>query len=414
MGEPSVFHGPELTMPRDNIHHGNWEHRDVHNLNGLTIINATFQALLDREANTRPFLLTRSFYSGSQRMTAMWTGDNQAKWEHLAISLPMILTNGIAGFPFAGADVGGFFDDPDVHLLTRWYQAGIWYPFFRAHSHLDTKRREPYLIQEPYRTYIIRALRLRYQLLPAWYTAFHEASINGMPIVRPQYYIFPKDGEGFAIDDQLWLGGTGILAKPVVEDTDSTEVYLAGEEKYYDYFDFTIYSPGKTHSIEAPMEKIPMFIKGGHIIPRRDRPRRSSALMRWDPFTLIVTLTKDGTAEGSLYFDDGESYDYEEGAYVHRQFLFRDRVLSSVDIGARGRQTDKFLKKIENITVGRIVLIDPPARLKNKQSVKILQEESGSEYDTPLAYYESDEGKADYVVVKKPNMRIGSTWQIEF
>ncbi|KAJ5272897.1 hypothetical protein N7478_008022 [Penicillium angulare] len=149
MGEQPVFHGPELTMPRDNIHHGNWEHRDVHNLNGLTIINATFQALLDREANTRPFILTRSFYSGSQRLTAMWTGDNQAKWEHLAISLPMILTNGIAGFPFAGADVGGFFDDPDVHLLTRWYQAGIWYPFFRAHAHLDRKRREPYLIQEP-------------------------------------------------------------------------------------------------------------------------------------------------------------------------------------------------------------------------------------------------------------------------
>ena len=76
MNEPSVFDGPEATMSRDNLHFGNWEHRDIHNANGLTMVNATFQAMLDRENNRRPFILTRSFYSGSQRMTAMWTGDN--------------------------------------------------------------------------------------------------------------------------------------------------------------------------------------------------------------------------------------------------------------------------------------------------------------------------------------------------
>ena len=402
-------------MPRDNIHHGNWEHRDVHNVNGLTVVNATFQAFLDRDANTRPFLLTRSFYSGSQRLTAMWTGDNQAKWEHLAISIPMILNNGIAGFPFAGADVGGFFDNPEVHLLTRWYQAGIWYPFFRAHSHLDTKRREPYLIAEPFRSMIVRALRLRYQLLPAWYTAFHEASVNGMPIIRPQYYIFPEDEQGFGIDDQLWLGGTGILVKPVVLDAESTDVYLAGEEKYYDYFDFTIYRPTGKRTVEAPIEKIPIFIQGGHIIPRRDRPRRSSALMRWDPFTLIITLTKDGTAEGSLYYDDGETFDYEEGAYIHRRFVFQDSILSAVDIGTSGARTQEFLEKIENVTIERIMLVDPPQKWKGTNSVEVMDKASGTTREAPMMYYEAEEDeKADYVVVKKPSMAIGSLWEIKF
>lgn len=83
MNEPSVFNGPETTMPKDNIHHGNWEHRDVHNLNGLTFVNATFEALLHRDPTTsrrRPFVLTRSYYAGSQRLGAMWTGDNLASW----------------------------------------------------------------------------------------------------------------------------------------------------------------------------------------------------------------------------------------------------------------------------------------------------------------------------------------------
>ncbi|MBE7182765.1 MAG: glycoside hydrolase family 31 protein, partial [Terriglobus roseus] len=184
MNEPSVFNGPETTMPKDNIHHGGWEHRDVHNVNGLTFVNATYHALLHRDDSDkksgprRPFVLTRSFFVGSQRMGAMWTGDNLAEWSHLKASIPMILNQGVSGFPFSGADVGGFFGNPSKELLTRWYQAGAFYPFFRAHAHIDTRRREPYVPGEPWTSIMTRALRLRYSLLPAWYTAFHEASVS--------------------------------------------------------------------------------------------------------------------------------------------------------------------------------------------------------------------------------------------
>ncbi|KAI9879676.1 MAG: hypothetical protein M1823_006812, partial [Watsoniomyces obsoletus] len=195
MNEPSVFNGPEVTMPRDNLHHGNWEHRDVHNLNGLTFHNATYHALIERKKGEirRPFVLTRSFYAGSQRTAAMWTGDNQADWGHLKTSIPMILNQGVSGFPFGGADVGGFFGTPSKELLTRWFQAGAFYPFMRGHAHIDTRRREPYMAGEPYTGIMTQALRLRYSLLPAWYTAFHEASTDGYPVVRAQYYVHPED-----------------------------------------------------------------------------------------------------------------------------------------------------------------------------------------------------------------------------
>lgn len=418
MDEPSVFNGPETTMPKDNIHYGNWEHRDVHNMNGLTLVNATYQALLEREKDEvrRPFILTRSYYAGSQRLGAMWTGDNQATWDHLAASLPMVLNNGIAGYPFAGADVGGFFHNPEKELLARWYQAGIWYPFFRAHAHIDTRRREPYLISEPYRTIISQAIRLRYQLLPAWYTAFHEASVNGTPIVRPQYYVFPDDEEGFAIDDQLYLGDTGLLAKPVVqENTFTTEIYIADDEKYYDYFDFTIYQgAGKRHTVPAPEDKIPLLIQGGHIVPRRDRSRRSSALMRWDPYTFVITLDKNGEADGTLYIDDGETFDYERGGYIHRRFQYRDSVLSSEDIGTKAAKTAEYLKTMAGVTVERVIVIDPPASWKDKNSVTVIEDGARAGSTASLEYFEQMGGKASYAVVKSPNVGIGKTWRIEF
>jgi len=105
MNEPSVFNGPEITMPKDNIHADGWEHRDLHNMYGWWMANATATAVSTRTTKPlRPFVLTRSFFAGSQRFGAMWTGDNQANWDHLEIALPMLLSQGIAGMPFSGGN----------------------------------------------------------------------------------------------------------------------------------------------------------------------------------------------------------------------------------------------------------------------------------------------------------------------
>ncbi|KAJ1720544.1 glucosidase II, partial [Coemansia erecta] len=188
MNEPAVFDGPEHTMPRSLKHHGGWEHRDVHNLYGLLQQKSTYQGLLSRETVLkRPFVLSRSFYAGSHRYGAIWTGDNSANWEHLRMSVPMLLGCNISGMMFCGADVGGFFGNPPPDLLTRWYQLGIWYPFFRAHAQYSSERREPWVLGEPYVSYIRNAIRERYRMLPYWYTLFRETSITGMPVLRPMW-----------------------------------------------------------------------------------------------------------------------------------------------------------------------------------------------------------------------------------
>ncbi|SRR5258708_3310473 len=136
-------------------------------------------------------------------------------------------------------------------MLVRWYQVGAFAPFFRAHAHIDTKRREPYLYDEPHKSMFRDILRLRYSLLPVWYTAFREASVTGLPILRfaillslllsslclhlvrdsPHYVVFPKDTSGFAIDDQYYVGSSGLLVKPVTNPgVDSVEIYL-GEDQ---------------------------------------------------------------------------------------------------------------------------------------------------------------------------------------
>ena len=420
MNEPSVFNGPETTMPKDNLHHGNWEHRDVHNLNGLTFINATYNALLHRDAKSprRPFVLTRSFFAGSQRLGAMWTGDNQADWGHLAASLPMVLSQNIAGFPFSGADVGGFFGNPSKELLTRWYQAGAFYPFFRGHAHIDTRRREPYLAGEPYTGIITQALRLRYQLLPAWYTAFHEAATNGSPILRPHFYVHPADEKGFAIDDQFYVGSTGLLAKPVVaEGAESVDIYIPDDETYYDYFDYKIVrGKGKTHKLVAPLDKIPLLMQGGHIIPRRDRPRRSSALMKWDPFTLVVVLGNDGNAEGTLYIDDGESFDYQEGAYIHRQFAFDSaaQTLVSTDLGTVGKKTKEYLKTMAKVRIEKVVIVGAPSSWEAKTEILVVDDGAKEPRKAGLSWHGARDGRAAWAVVRDPSVAVAAGWKLKF
>lgn len=429
MNEPSVFNGPETTMPKDNLHAGNWEHRDVHNLNGMTLVNATFHGLVARNkeeekaGGVRPFVLSRSFFAGSQRLGAIWTGDNQADWNHLEASIPMILSLGVSGYPFVGADVGGFFGNPSKELLTRWYQAGAFYPFFRAHAHIDTRRREPYLAGEPYTGVITQALRLRYALLPAWYTAFHTASTNGTPVVKPMFYEHPSEEKAFAIDDQLYLGNTGLLAKPVTtEGATSADVYLPEKETYFDYFDFTTYrGPGHV-TVPAPLEKSPLLMRAGHIFPRRDRPRRSSGLMKHDPFTLVVVLGDNGDAMGELYVDDGESYDYEAGAYIHRQFVYSAATqhLMSVNLGSDGAKTKSYLQSMEKVRVEKVIVVNAPKSWKGRTEVEVVEDDdakgkSGAKpYMAALSWHEGGSGKADWAVVRDPKVKIGKGWRIGF
>ena len=186
MNEPSVFNGPEVSMQKDLRNLDGEEHREWHNLYGMLFQRSTAEGLVRRnqDENVRPFVLSRSFFAGSQKYGAIWTGDNAAEWSHLEIATPMLLSLNVGALSFVGADVGGFFGNTDAELMTRWMQAGAYTPFFRGHAHHDSKRREPWMFGEETLMRLRKAAMARYALLPFWYTVFREAGETGMPVMR--------------------------------------------------------------------------------------------------------------------------------------------------------------------------------------------------------------------------------------
>ena len=140
-------------------------------------------------------------------------------------------------------------------------------------------------------------IKLRYQMLPMWYTAFKDNAVTGMPVLRPQFFMFPNDPEGFEIDTQYYIGDSGLLVRPAVDkDVDSVQVYLGEDRPYYNYFTHEVYQGaerGRTVTIPAPLtEQLPLLHRGGSILPLRERARRAAELGRTDPFTLIIALDK--------------------------------------------------------------------------------------------------------------------------
>ncbi|XP_075723709.1 glucosidase 2 subunit alpha isoform X10 [Rhipicephalus microplus] len=400
MNEPSVFNGPEVTMHKDCIHTGGWEHRDIHNMYGMFLPMSTYMGHLLRSGHKlRPFILSRSFFVGSQRYGAVWTGDNDADWKHLRITVPMLLSLSVAGISFCGADVGGFFRNPDSELSVRWYQAGAYQPFFRAHSHIHTKRREPWSFGPETLELVRGALYQRYALLPLWYTLFFENERSGVPPMRPLWMEFPLDKAGFAVDDEH-LVGNALLVHPVTEaGATRVSVYFPGEhEVWYDVETWEKFDGLSTVSIPVTLSKIPVFQRGGTIVPKKERMRRCSALTKDDPYTLQVALPKEGKpAEGTLYIDDGATFDYKKGDLLYLKFKFVDNTLTSEILEGPGNfKTKGWLE--------RVVIAGYPTRPSDVQLVT-----SKGTQRLQFTYEE----KEQLLRVRKPGVNIAEKWTLK-
>ncbi|MCJ8736878.1 hypothetical protein PDJAM_G00017380 [Pangasius djambal] len=333
MNEPSVFYGPEQTMPKDVVHCSGWDHKELHNLYGFFQHMATVEGLISRSGGLeRPFVLSRSFFAGSQRMGAIWTGDNVATWEYLKISIPMLLSLSVTGMQFCGADVGGFVQDPDPELLVRWYQAGALQPFYRGHSAKQTKRREPWLFGNTVTSAVRSAIQQRYCLLPYWYTLFHLAHTSALPPMRPMWVEFPKETETFTVENQYMIGNA-LLACPVT-DPGVTEVKIllpGSDELWYDVSNGEVHRGGKTLTLPVTLETVPVLQRGGTVVTRRTGCGSCTADLQQHPFTLTVALDLEGNAEGLLYEDDGHSFSYrDKKQFCLRKFSMKSgRLISS-------------------------------------------------------------------------------------
>uniref|UniRef100_A0A8D3A992 Glucosidase alpha, neutral C n=2 Tax=Scophthalmus maximus TaxID=52904 RepID=A0A8D3A992_SCOMX len=401
MNEPSVFDEPEKTMPKDAVHHGGWEHRELHNLYGFYQHMATAEGLVTRSGGSeRPFVLSRSFFAGSQRHGAVWTGDNVASWEYLKISISMVLSLSVAGIVFCGADVGGFVKDPDPELLVRWYQAAALQPFFRGHSAKVTKRREPWLFGEEVTAAVRAAIQQRYCLLPYWYTLFHQAHTSGLPPVRPLWVEFSKEQSTFAVDSQYMIGAA-LLACPVIKPgVQEIKVSLPGSgEIWYDVHSAKAYEGGKTLSLPVTLDTAPVFQRGGSVVCRSTGSGSCTAELQQLPLSITVALNSQAAADGELYLDDGHSFSYRDRkAFCLRRFnMLSGRLLCRPASGDGAFDCDTV---VNSVTV---------LGLKSKPSAVTVHASGCEDTSAAFQYVET----CCRLTVSSLQLRVATAWDVQ-
>ena len=347
MNAPAIFNVPTKTMPDDVQHRIQGSgfktrvatHLEIHNIFGMQNSRGTFEGLLKLRPNLRPFVMTRASYAGGQRYAVTWTGDNSSTWNHMRQTIPQLENLGLSGFAMAGADVGGFAGSPQANLLTRWLELGAFQPIDRDHTTKGSNPQEPWENGTPADLALRRKyIAERYYLMPYLYTTAETMSETGLPMMRPLFLEFPdgaKDGEPLDLTDSgsFMLGPDLLIAEsPYPDEVDDYSVALP-PVGWYDYW------TGERVTGKAGREKIdnstatqpelklknrmelPVFARAGAIIPEQPLVE-STDIKPVGPLTLEVfpPLNSGEACRGSVYLDDGVSYDFKKGDYLRMRF----------------------------------------------------------------------------------------------
>lgn len=320
MNEPSVFFTPTKTFPLDVRHRlddGTWlDHRAIHNVYGMENVRATHDGLLKLRPNERPFVLTRAAYAGAERYAATWTGDNSATWNHIGMSVPQIMNLGLSGYAMVGADVGGFAGSPPADLLTRWYELGAFYPIFRDHAAKGTAPHEPWASGPKHEAIRKKYIELRYRLLPYLYTAIEETSRTGIPLMEPLFLEYP-DAQDLYGQDHTFLFGRDLFVAPVVTEKKDAEEFRLPPGDWFDFWTGEKHSSTEQFSLHPALGDTPLFARAGAIVPMQAVVQSTNERPA-GPLELRVYPGSD--CRGSLYEDDGISFAYERGSFLHVNF----------------------------------------------------------------------------------------------
>lgn len=347
MNEPAVFGEDGATIPAPVRHAGIGEalgpspsdgcdHRRAHNVYGLNTVRATAEGLARLRPEKRPFVITRSGWTGVQQYTAHWTADNRSDWASLRQTLPMVLNLGLSGIAFTGSDIGGFEGFASGELFTRWLQMSVFFPFCRAHTWLHSPDQEPWSWGEPYLSINREFIRLRYRLLPYLYTALWQCTQTGLPMVRPLLLAFQSDPTTHGLDDEF-LCGDALLVAPVLEEgARGRRVYLPAG-RWYDFWTDAVFEGPVWIEAETLLERIPLYVQAGSLVPTG--PEMDYVGQRpTDPLTLHLYPPAPGQEGVSfLYEDDGETMAHREGRYrLHRFTLSADGTEAVLDWTVEG------------------------------------------------------------------------------
>ncbi|KFG87428.1 alpha-glucosidase [Metarhizium anisopliae] len=290
---------------------------DTHNLYGHMMAAASRRALIAMRSHKRPFIVTRSTFAGSGAHAAHWLGDNDSSWEHYRLSIRQMLQfNSMFQVSMVGSDVCGFNGDTTEELCARWAMLGAFQPFYRNHN------AEGQIDQEFYRWPSVtqaakKAIDIRYRLLDYFYTALMIQSSDGTPAINPMFYIYPKDANTWGLDMQYFFGPSLMVAPVQEQGSTSVKIYFPNDV-FYDFhtheqfFGIGQYATRTNQTITD----IPLFVRGGQIIPMRARSTMTTTELRQQDFELLIAVGSNGRAKGVLYLDDGETLQKPPHSYI--------------------------------------------------------------------------------------------------
>lgn len=318
MNEPAVMEIPGKTFPLDVRHNYDGEycsHRKAHNVYGMQMARATYEGVKKFAYPKRPFIITRAAYSGTQRFTSSWTGDNVASWEHLWVGNVQIQRLNMSGMGFAGTDIGGFAEQPSAELFTRWVQLGVFHPFCRTHSSGHHGEQEPWSFGNDVTDIVRNFIEIRYTLLPYIYTMFWEYINYGVPMIKSLvYYDYEDTQTHFRTDEFIF--GRNILVCPILEpNTNGRRMYIP-RGKWINWWTGEVVEGGQEVWVDATIETIPIFIKTGSCIPKFP-VQQYVGEKNIDELTVDIYFEMD-SHKSKIYSDAGDGYDYKKGRFSLR------------------------------------------------------------------------------------------------
>lgn len=236
--------------------------RALHNVYAFLYNKCVYEAAA-RYCKSGPFLFSRAAWTGSQRFPSQWGGDPQADFEGLAASLRGGLSWGMTGAPYYATDIGGFYGDTrDPLLYVRWAQAAVFSAHMRLHG---IGAREPWSYGPEAETAAMKALRLRYRLLPYIERATADAAETGLPVQRAMALACPGEPEAWAFEEQFFFGDD-LLVAPCVRADNRVQVYLPRGE-WRRFPDGARFEGGRSHSLTLALDELAVFARAGARIP---------------------------------------------------------------------------------------------------------------------------------------------------
>jgi alpha-D-xyloside xylohydrolase len=266
----------------------------------------------------RVFILSRSAFAGDQRYgVTAWSGDVNSDFLTFRRQIPAGLNFALSGIPYWTTDIGGFVsgdpDDPAYReLFVRWFQFGTFNPILRVHGTRKTDQNELWSYGPDAQKILVKFDRLRYRMLPYIYSLAWKTTSESYTTMRPLVMDFRTDVRAQNTGDQFMFG-PAFLVNPVTEPAATTRHLYLPESKWFDFWTGSTIAGGRTLNADAPLERMPLYVRAGSILPLGPDQEWSTQKPA-DPVELRIYRGADG--DFTLYEDQNDTYNYEKGAYA--------------------------------------------------------------------------------------------------